>query len=142
MSTTNTSVSLALVYNRAELILCCKCIHFIGTLHTPVFLDTYPILFIAPKPFIVLFPLMGALPYFPTWQTPPGFISNASSLVKSALAHGEPSPPDSQQSVAPSSAPLAPCMDLTITVCGTYWPPPLLNGELLGMFSPQVYCPT
>ena len=82
-------------------------IYFVLQIHTfywnttyPHFLvNTYLIFFNASKPFLVLFPLSGGpspLPHFPTWQTPPVFISNASSLMSPSMALSEfshPCPP-------------------------------------------------
>lgn len=147
MSTTNTNVLLTMVSNRTAFILCCKCTHFIGTLHIPIFVNTYLIFFSASKPFLALFPLSGG-------PSPLHHLADSSSVHLKCYLPYEPlqgpqwilstlSPTShSKQLVAPSSAHLAPCTDLIITPCCNCWLSPPLNREHLGVFSPQVYQPT
>lgn len=120
----------------------CIANYFIGTLRIsfPEYRSNF-LLYLQALP--VLFLFLGAVPHFTTWQIPPKFISSMSFFpdlpcVLSSLV------PTShyKQSVVPSSAPLAPCIDLIITLQCNCWLLPLQNGEDLGVFSPQVYHPT
>lgn len=112
--------------------------------HLPHFLNSYPTLFHSSNTFLVLFPLSGC-------PSPLHHLVNSSHVHLKCHLHYEPFPDPpcilsslaptshSKQSVAPSSAPLAPYLDLIITLCCNCWFPPLLNGKLFGVFSPFIY---
>lgn len=82
----------------------------------PPFLNTYPILLHTSKPFPVSFPLSGC-------PSPLHHLANSFNIHDKRQLHYEPFPslaPTShrKQSGAPHSAPLTPCLDLTITLHG------------------------